>query len=345
MEDKEFYLDESKKPKKLFYKKRYNINLKKTIISLNKENDYPSFEKTNTKNNTIKNTISNYFKNPFFFNDNNLNLQLKILKELNKMKFIRNLTPGNTNLNTNYSTNNSFNKANNNHRRPKINIYTKNNRTYYKDKSFNLDLPNISIINNKEDNNIKLEINDNDENNIKTKKFNSFYKFSNSRRVNTLNNKNFKKSPQNLKDIDEYFYEIIFKSKPLFKFSKKLIIDNKFNMIYAENEEQYKKIIEKEYIKLLSKGKKVKSKNNSVSIRLKLKETKNKIKFMKGIMDYSYPGFVLSKIKNMQKKLNEHKKNPNHKYIINGMEKRNKEKEERNNFRKEYLLKSITLYK
>ena len=148
-----------------------------------------------------------------------------------------------------------------------------------------------------------------------------------------------------MKQNDEYFYKIIFKSKPIFKSDQKLIIDNKFNMIYAENEEQYKKIIEKEYIKLLSKGKKVKSKNNSVSIRLKLKETKNKIKFMKGIMDYSYPGFVLSKIKNMQKKLNEHKKNPNHKYIINGMEKRNKEKEERNNFRKEYLLKSITLYK
>lgn len=345
MEDKEFYLDESKKPKKLFYKKRYNINLKKTIISLNKENDYPSFEKTNTKNNTIKNTISNYFKNPFFFNDNNLNLQLKILKELNKMKFIRNLTPGNTNLNTNYSTNNSFNKANNNYRRPKINIYTKNNRTYYKDKSFNLDLPNISIINNKEDNNIKLEINDNDENNIKTKKFNSFYKFSNSRRVNTLNNKNFKKSPQNLKDIDEYFYEIIFKSKPLFKFSKKLIIDNKFNMIYAENEEQYRKIIEKEYSRLISEGKKVKSKNIAPSIKVKLNESKNRIQFMKRIIDYSYPRYVLKKIKFMQKKLNEHKKKAYYLNSLNGMEKRNKDNQERNENRKEYLLKSINFFK
>ena len=30
-------------------------------------------------------------------------------------------------------------------------------------------------------------------------------------------------------------------------------------------------------------------------------ETKSKIKFMKGIVDYTYPGFVLSKIKIMKK--------------------------------------------
>ena len=83
----------------------------------------------------------------------------------------------------------------------------------------------------------------------------------------------------------------------------------------------------------------MKSKNVAPSIKLKLNEAKSRIQFMKGVMDYSYPGFVLSKIKFIQKKLNEHKNKINYIDRIKGMEKRNKEKTERNEFRKEYLLK------
>ena len=327
MEDKKIIL---KQPKKI-NNRPFNFNCKRYINTSYKNNRFNSYDNNNIKNNTLTNTVTDYYyKNPFFYNNNSLNIQLKVLKELKEYNRFSSSTPTTTYQNTNHSSRKTLN---NNY--IKINSAKKNNNNILlKNKGIqnNLNLPNISIDKNnyKDNNNIKIEINDSDD-------FN--------KDEDNIKNKIFNDSIKDMKQNDEYFYKIIFKSKPIFKSDQKLIIDNKFNMIYAENEEQYKKIIEKEYIKLLSKGKKVKSKNNSVSIRLKLKETKNKIKFMKGIMDYSYPGFVLSKIKNMQKKLNEHKKNPNHKYIINGMEKRNKEKEERNNFRKEYLLKSITLYK
>ena len=199
---------------------------------------------------------------------------------------------------------------------------------------YNLNLPNILNDKSKdrEDSDIKIEINDNEDD--------DFHKDS-----TYIKNENFVNPIKNLKLNDEYFYKIVFKTKPIFKNEQKLIVDNKFNMIYAENEDQYKKIIEKEYNRLLSEGKKVKSKNNAPSIKQKLNETKSKIKFMKGIMDYTYPGFVLSKIKAMQKRLNEHKFKIDYNNSINGMEKRNKEIEERNQSRKEYLLNSITLYK
>lgn len=164
----------------------------------------------------------------------------------------------------------------------------------------------------------------------------------------------FRSIPQKQKENDEFMYRLIFKKKPLFKSEQKIIIDNKYNMIYAENEYQYKKKIEKYYDKLLSEGKKIKSKNLAPSTNIKLDETKKRIEFMKGIIDFSYPGFVLTKIKNMQKILNEKKikKNSNDKnnapsYLncFNGMEKSIKEQNERSRFRKEYLLKSLTIIK
>ena len=199
---------------------------------------------------------------------------------------------------------------------------------------------------------INAEINDNINYDDKT----ASYKFLNqpskrpsiSEKSNTEkmnNHSSDKNSPVKLTANDNYFYKIVFKSKPLFRMDRKVVIDNKLNMKYAENEEQYKKIIEREYKNLRLKGKKVKSKNISPSIKLKLSETKNRIHFMKGIMDYSYPGFVLSKIKMMQKKLNEQKKESIFRNQLSQMELREKEKTLRNNSRKEYLLKSITLFK
>ena len=186
-------------------------------------------------------------------------------------------------------------------------------------------MPNISL--NKEkgnNNNIKIVINDSDDNLINRNNYNSFDNCKNSDKTEKIsdNYTNFFSTPKISKDNDEYFYKIVFKTKPIFRKVQKLVIDNKFNMIYAENEEQYKKIIEKGYNRLISEGKRVKSKNVAPSIKLKLNETKKKIKFMKGIIDYAYPGFILSKIKFMQKRLNEHKNN----VIYMNYIKRNKEK-------------------
>lgn len=90
--------------------------------------------------------------------------------------------------------------------------------------------------------------------------------------------------------------------KPLFR-KIRPIVDNKLNMRYAENEEQYKKIIEKEKKILLSQGKKVKNKNISEHINMKMDDIKKRIRFMKGVMDFSYPGFVLTKIRTIDKQL------------------------------------------
>lgn len=345
MENKKINFIQSKRAN-LFSSKAYNINLTKYIKTLNKNNDYNFSQRL--KNNTLNNPISDYYyKNPFFYNDKNLNIQLKILKNLKNSVFSRNYTPttGNTNINTKHTSMKSLNDQIFNNEKIKINISSYNNKAKCTDKLHNMDLPNI--LRNKDKDNIKIEINESNEineNKLITKNYSSVDNFSSSEKYSS-NNMTSINTPRKIKLNDEYFYKIIFKTKRLFKSEQKVIIDNKFNMIYAENEDQYQKIIDKEYNKLISKGKKVKSKNVSQSIKLKLKEAKNRIKFMKGILDYSYPGIVLYKIKLMQKKLNEHKNNAYYLNSLNGMEKRNKEKNERNIFRKEYLLKSITLYK
>ena len=340
-------------------RQKYKNNIRKYIITTSQNNGLNSYQNNDFNNNTIGNTISEYYyKNPFFYNDYNLNLQLQILKDLQRMKFNRNQTPihsntNNTNLTTNHSSAISQNKFKTN-KKEKKNIFPNNNKTEYKEKPkpCKLKFPNIKKIQTDKDNKIKIEINEStnmneDENNKEEKiivnNYNSIDSMSNTEKIN--NYTSFMNTPRKLKENDEYFYKIVFKSKPLFNSTNKLVVDNKYNMIYAENEIQYRKIIEKEYKRLISEGKKVKSKNVAPSIKLKLTEAKNRIQFMKGILDYSYPGFVLSKIKIMQKKLKDQKKNAKYLHCLNGMEKRNKENEERNEFRKEYLLKSITLLK
>ena len=356
MKNKVKNLKQYKKPL-LTYKKLFNFNIKRNTITPNSKNRFSSYKKhilkNNNTSNTMKNTISDfYYKNPFFYNDNNLNIQLKVLKEFEKLDLsqISTSTPTNTNYNTKNNSPTPFDKKfsiNNKSTEKKVS----RNKISLTDINSNLNLPNISHVKNKDNNDIKIEINENninddeDENKrIKSKKYKSLE--PNSYSVKKINNFfTFKNAPKNLKENDEYFYKIVFKSKPLFKLDQKVIIDNKYNMIYAENEQQYKNIIEKQYKRLISEGKKVKSKNISPSIKLKLNETKEKIKFMKGIMDYSYPGFVLSNINYMQKKLNEHKNKASYLNCLNEMEIRNEEQKNRNQYRREYLLKSITFLK
>ena len=121
----------------------------------------------------------------------------------------------------------------------------------------------------------------------------------------TLNN--FKSSAFNYcktnpLESDDFYYKSVFKMKPLFR-KIKPVVDNKLNMRYAENEQQYRKIIEREQKILLSQGKRVKNKNISDHINIKMDDLKNRIKFMKGVIDFTYPGFVLTKIKAIDKKL------------------------------------------
>ena len=336
----------------LFSNKRA-LNLKKCAITSNK---FYSHKKNNINNNnkvyyTMGNTISEYYyKNPFFYNDNNLNMQLKVLKELKKLDLSQNSTTTPTNSNTKNNSPSPIDKKFyiNNISKNIVEKSIKRNKVSY----MNINMPHIPKIH-KKDSNIKIEINDTGikddadedegEEEIKKAKRKNYksleHQFRSGEKVI------MKRTPQRIRENDEYFYKIVFKTKPLFKLEQKMVIDNKLNMIYAENEQQYKNIIEKEYKRLISEGKKVKSKNVAPSIKLKLNEAKKRIQFMKGIMDYSYPGFVLSKIKIMQKKLNEHKSKASYLNCLNEMEIRTEEQKIREKNRKDYLLKCITLLK
>ena len=353
------------------------MKLKKFMITSYKDKGFSS-PKTNDIQNYLNNTPKDmsiseyYYKNPYFYNEQSLNLQLKILKELQNIKNNKDftLTKIESNIFTNSVTNNNSMSNTELNTKYSSKFISHSNEKKQKNEKNRINLentfsefqfPNISKL--KDNNSIKVEINDNYNNlynnnskdnleNTTSNKFsiqnlNQTVKSNKSGNTKKFNFTDGKKSPIKVKSInnDNYVYKIIFKSKPIFKSDKKMVIDNKFNMKYAENEEQYRKIIEKEYEILRAKGKKIKKKNVSPSIKLKLNEAKNRINFMKGIIDYSYPGFVLSKIKMMQKRLHAQKKDAIFKNNLSEMEIRDKEKSLRDNNRKKYLLNSITLLK
>lgn len=155
--------------------------------------------------------------------------------------------------------------------------------------------------------------------------------------------KTFNYFKENPLKTDDFYYKSVFKMKPLFR-KIRPIVDNKLNMRYSENEEQYKKIIEKEKKLLLAKGKRVKNRNISEHINIKIDEIKKRIRFMKGIIDFSYPGFVLTKIKSIDKDLkrqNEIKKKLYERYTP--VEYRDLIKKIRNKERKNYLFDCINI--
>jgi len=362
------------KKQKLLKGKLHNLKLRKYMITSYNSKGF-RFPKKNDMHNSYSNiskniTISeNYYKNPYFYNEQSLNIQLKILKELQNIKYSRDfsLTKRDSNIFTNSITNNNsisnteLNAKNSSklisHSNEKKQQNGKN-RISLEDTSSEFQFPNISKI--KDNNSIKVEINDNYNNlynndndkleSVKNNKFsiqnlNQTIKSNNSGNLKNFSFIDGNNTPIKDKDNENNIYKIIFKSRPIFKSDKKIVIDNKFNMKYAENEEQYKKMVEKEYELLKAKGKKIKKKNISPSIKLKLNEAKNRIHFMKGIIDYSYPGFVLSKIKIMQKRLHDQKNDAIFKNNLSEKEIRDKERSQRNYFRKKYLLNSITLLK
>ena len=146
-------------------------------------------------------------------------------------------------------------------------------------------------------------------------------------------------------ESDDFYYKSVFKMKPLFR-KIRPIVDNKLNMRYAENEEQYKKIIEKEKKILLSQGKRVKNKNISEHINMKMDDIKKRIRFMKGVMDFSYPGFVLTKIRTIDKQLKKENEFRHKLYEYHSpVDVRNFNKNKRNIDRKKYFYECINIKK
>jgi hypothetical protein len=106
---------------------------------------------------------------------------------------------------------------------------------------------------------------------------------------------------------DMFLYKKIFyyfrEKKKKFKRDEKKYINNKLNIDYAENEEVYEQRLIKNNIKLLEKGEKIKHFSGPTFSDLKLKELMTKVKFMKNVVDYSYPDMVLFKVKQSDKLL------------------------------------------
>ena len=128
---------------------------------------------------------------------------------------------------------------------------------------------------------------------------------------NILINKNNNKQENN-KTVskDHYLYKKIFfycDRKKIIK--SKSSLDNKLNIIYAENEKQYQQNL----VKLNEIYRRI-GKNQIFTLepsqsQNKIKALKKRVEFMKRIVDYTYPDMVLTKIKEQESKLNERNKN------------------------------------
>lgn len=105
-------------------------------------------------------------------------------------------------------------------------------------------------------------------------------------------------SPFCQKARDEFLYKRIFYNyfkKPVD--TKKIGVNNKLNIIYAENEEKFKRQIQIINKRIRKEGKKEKNSQCPNSVEEKLTNIKHKIKFMKKIVDYAYPETVLTRVR------------------------------------------------
>ena len=257
--------------------------------SFNKEKFEPNL--------TISNSTSTYYKDPFFYNNDNLNKQLSLLKlisyspvsklskfsiikpQINGQKYTTLISNASTNFNNTSSTNNISN--------------SKSSYENSKNKSLpSLKLQYIPKVKSFEETNL-----------YQMSTFFSQSTLTNSDVLNSKYNSEYEKKVKPF-ETDDFYYKKVFKMKPLFR-RKPRTIDNKLNIKYAESNAQYEKMLEKENKQLILEGKKPINKLPSKYVDIKLDEIKRKIRFMKGVVDFSFPGFVVTKIKAVDKILKE----------------------------------------
>ena len=108
-------------------------------------------------------------------------------------------------------------------------------------------------------------------------------------------------SPFSLQSRKEFFYKKIFfnyinqqKKKMQEKFKP---IDNKLNINYAENIEQYNEKLEKKNLIFLKEGKKIKHKVGENYCEKQTKKMNHSTNFIRCIIDYAYPDMILYKTK------------------------------------------------
>ena len=140
-----------------------------------------------------------------------------------------------------------------------------------------------------------------------------------------------------------YLYNKIFLKIFKKKLERDKLIDNRLNLFYAENEMQFEENFKKINIALLQQGKKVRHPNVKVtSLDGKIDDIKDKITFMKGVSNYSYPSIIIKKIEEASKIYSEERK-MKQKAFIAPYEKVNMLKKELNRFRTSILSPAITV--
>ena len=153
---------------------------------------------------------------------------------------------------------------------------------------------------------------------------------------------NIKKTSDNKsKNNVDYFYKSIFATKPIVKSKFDKYIDNKLNLLYAENLQQFKLIMDRK--NKLEKNNKFLSSNESdecEKIKKQVNDIKNKINFMKSIMDYSTPHFLLTKAKAIVKKV--HREDTDE-ILSTPVEKREHEARKKNELRTNYFTSSMKI--
>ena len=285
------------------------LNKKKSIIKKPISIKLPSFLNLNEILESKQDKKINdryYYKNPQFLNSSNIQNQIDILL---------------TNINNN------------------------THRTIIKNDSSNSlkTLPKLKSLKN-----LKTNVSLHNEKSRKTSFDSSLYNNNNNRlpvisaSTSHFNNKglsinNSYDSEQKIRDI-EFDYKSIFSSSNLFK-EKNHYIDNKLNIVYCQNEAQYKFIMEKRN-KLLKNGSVLKFGEDSEKIKEQVDDIKEKIKFMKNVMDYSYPGFMLTKIKQWEKHLASQKSDN----IPTPYENQKNQIKKRNILRTNYLKQNLKIY-
>ena len=97
---------------------------------------------------------------------------------------------------------------------------------------------------------------------------------------------------------DEFLFNKIFNAEFNRKLTKRFhLINNKLNIFYAENENQYINKMKKINNKLRLKGKKKTHSIGPTKDEMRLDKIKTTLSFIKKIFDYSYPNMILCKVR------------------------------------------------
>ena len=283
------------------------LTKKKTYSTSQKEIKYL---KTNLKSFLFsKKKDSKFFKDPSFFSPKYLNYQFEMIK-----------TPiqSDKNLFSDYST--SINILSNEKSNSNNSLYN-NNLSHFNTISNQTISNNYNIIYHK---------------NINSKDFNTINNISRITLSPVIHRKKLSK-----KDLN--FYKNIFKEKPIFK-SKSKLINNTLNLIYSDNEKKFEEIIDMENSKMINENKEIKYSKRYKNTENLLNKIKNKIKFIKCVTDYSYPGIIINKIKSLNKEF-QNEKEKKHKDFFSPVNERKKECNLKEKKRQHFLSNCISIYK